>query len=576
MRDASRSPLLDEQPGRIIPAGGGGRSVPARMSFDDCARQAGLAQRRLARREREAVRLAPARRETFKAAEVNRLVADWVATILHPDDEMRWSLRRMRARCRELARNDPYARHFLTMVAVNVVGPIGFKHQAQVRDNDGKLNRRINDKIEEAFAEWSEEVTIDGRLSLGGFMRQGIKGVGREGETIVRLWRGFEGNRFRFALEAIDPDQLDEKFSRPAGTDGEAEIRLGVEVNPFGRPIGYHIWNKPEKLIGTDWRPRERERIPADQIVHLYDQERANQTRGLPWFLAVAMNLKMLAGYSEAELVAARTAAAKQGWFVKKGDAPSAGEAVSADADNRVAMEANPGLMDFAPDGYTFESWTPEHPTTAFAAFVKSKLREIATGMSVSYNALASDLEGVNYSSMRSGLLLEREVWRMLQHWWIGAFLRKIYAEWLNMALLSGELVLDSRNARKFVAAKWTGRGWQLVDAEKEINAGVTAIQTGLDSRTDILAEQGRDFEDVMEKLAEEEELAEEYGVDISGPKPTASALFGGDKKADDEKKADEKKADENHNHDGRAHEDWISRTAALVNAGRPRRRIRG
>jgi len=564
MRGTSRSPL---------PVGRSG--VPARMSFEECARSADLAQRRTARLLREE-RSRPARRETFKAAEVSRLTADWVATIMHPDDEMRWSLRRLRARCGELSRNDPYARHFLNMLAVNVVGPVGPKHQAQVRDNSGDLNRRINDKIEDGWAEWCEECTVDGRLSFAAYTRQTLKGTARDGEGITRLWRGFEKNRFGFALEAIDPDQLDERYNIPRGRDGdeEREVRMGVEVDAFGRPTGYHVWNRPEKIIGMDWMPRERERLPADQIIHLYDQERPNQTRGLPWFLAVAMNLKMLGGYSEAELVAARTAAAKQGWFVKKGDAPTIGEGATPDAENRIAIEANPGLMDFAPDGYTFEAWTPEHPTTAFSAYVKAKLREIATGLSVSYNALNSDLEGVNYSSMRSGMSLEREMWKTIQQWVVGrAFVRRVYVEWLNMALLSGALVLDSRTVSKFSAVKFTPRGWQPVDPEKEMKSNVDAIQTGLDCRTDILAEQGKDYEEVLEKLAEEEKLAADYDVDVSGPKPTASSLFAGagGKKTEDEG-AGTVEGGETRNGNGDGHP-RRSRVAALLEKRGTRRR---
>jgi len=506
------------------------------MSYEDCAREAKAAERRRLRRESAERRAAgTGRRDTYKAGEVNRLVADWVATILHPDDEMRFSMRRIRGRARDLRRNNPYTRHFLNMLAVNVVGPTGFQHQARVRNNDGQLNRFTNNQIEEGWAEWCDDVTIGQPLSLNAFQRQSIKGVGCDGERFVRIWRGHEANRFGLALEAVNADMLDETYNVPKSDDAN-EIRMGVEVNGFGRPVAYHFWNKPEKILGTDFSPRERKRVPADEVIHLYDQDEANQTRGITWLLAVAVNLKMLDGYTEAELVAARTAAAKQGWFVKKGDTPQAGEGLTPDENNRVALEANPGLMDFAPDGYEFQSWTPEHPTGAFADFVKSKVREIATGVSVSYNALASDLENVNYSSLRSGLLLERDMWRMLQQWWIGMFLRRVYREWLNSALLTGALSLGPRTASKFVACKWTPRGWPWVDPEKDVNAAIAGIQSGLDSRTDTLAEQGRDFESILERLAEEEEMAAEYGVKISGP-PVAAApanKSGGDQKQND------------------------------------------
>jgi len=125
---------------------------------------------------------------------------------------------------------------------------------------------------------------------------------------------------------------------------------------------------------------------------------------------------------------------------------------------------------------------------------------------------------------MRSGLLIERDLWRSLQYWWCGAFLEPVYAEWMNMALLSGGLSLDSRDRRKFLAARWSARGWPWVDPLKDTEAGIKEIQMGLGSRTELLAEQGKDLEETLERLAEEQQLAAEYGVDVSGPKESGSA----------------------------------------------------
>jgi lambda family phage portal protein len=454
------------------------------------------------------------KRDTFKGAEVNRIVADWAATLLHPDDELRWNVRRLRARARELQRNNPWARGYLNGLAVNVIGPDGPRLQARVRDNDGKLSRRINTTIEEAWADFCDAPTLDGRQSMAELERLLIKSTARDGEQFIRIRRGVEVNRYGLALESIDPDQFDETFNDEPRA-GAGEIRMGIEVDQYGRPAFYHPYDKPSKM---NMLPRERVKIPAEDIIHLVDIERVNQTRGFTWFVAVMVALKMLDGYTEAELVAARTAASKMGWFTRKAN-PTAGEIVPDPVTNTYTMDANPGTFEFAPDGYEFSSWSPDHPTSAFADFVKGMLRQVATGVSMSYNAFANDLENVNYSSMRSGLLIEREMWRCLQAWWIRAFRKRVYREWMNAALLTGALKLDSRDATKFYAAKWTARGWPWVDPLKDVQAAALAIQTGLGSRTAFLAEEGEDFETVMEALAEETALAEELGVDISGPK---------------------------------------------------------
>lgn len=66
--------------------------------------------------------------------------------------------------------------------------------------------------------------------------------------------------------------------------------------------------------------------MPADQIIHLYVSERANQTRGVTWFHPVMTGIKMLDGYTEAELVAARAAGAKMDFFQSSEGASAPGE----------------------------------------------------------------------------------------------------------------------------------------------------------------------------------------------------------------------------------------------------------
>jgi len=46
-------------------------------------------------------------------------------------------LKRLRDRCRELARNDEYVRRFLNLMKTNVIGEAGVSLQSAKRDSDG-------------------------------------------------------------------------------------------------------------------------------------------------------------------------------------------------------------------------------------------------------------------------------------------------------------------------------------------------------------------------------------------------------------------------------------------------------
>ena len=62
-------------------------------------------------------------------------------------------------------------------------------------------------------------------------------------------------------------------------------------------------------------------------------------------------------------------------------------------------MNVEAGSFVSLPNGVDFKAFDPDHPTSQFESFVKSILRQIASGLNVPYNELANDLEGVSYSS---------------------------------------------------------------------------------------------------------------------------------------------------------------------------------
>jgi lambda family phage portal protein len=194
----------------------------------------------------------------------------------------------------------------------------------------------------------------------------------------------------------------------------------------------------------------------------------------------------------------------------------------------------------------------PNHPNSAYAAFIKAVLRGIASGLGVSYNTLANDLEGVNFSSIRTGVLEDREAWKARQVWMIENVVSPIFRRWLRAGLLSGAISMDrgsrlsSANFDKLVAHTFQGRRWPWVDPQKDMNANTMAVAERFRSRSDVIRELGDDPAEVWAEIAAENELLEELGI-----KP--APVVPGDDPADDEENDDET---ENENETGDAGED--------------------
>src|SRR5579864_3781515 len=487
----------------------------------------------------------------FKSASMNRLTMDWAISILSADQELWSDLRRLRARSRFLCKNNQYARKFLRQVEKNVIGH-GIKFQAKVKKKrgDGLLDV-VNEKILEAWKKWSkpENCSVTGKMSLPALERFWVTQVAQDGEVFVRKIP-LAGNPFLFALQFIDPDQVDHTFFVERLTNGN-EIRMGVEVDPYQRPVAYHIWNRhPSEFTSS---PHERIRVPATEILHSFIPSRINQTRGFPWLFASMWEMNMLGGYKEAEVTAARIAACKMGFFESATGEQYTGDpalsTVNTDANlapgmGPQLMNAEPGSFESLPPGMSLKPFDPQHPNSSYAAFVKESLRGIASGLDVAYHVLGNDLEGVNFSSIRAGLLDERDTWKMLQHWTIEALCQPVYSAWLANAILAGALDLDAANIEQYRdGAAWHGRGWEWVDPYKDVMASTLAIQNGQSTLTRELAKQGRDIEESLRERKAELDLIAELGItigtDVKGIADTAED----DQAAGGEEATDEKPA---------------------------------
>jgi len=468
----------------------------------------------------------PKRSADYAAAQLSRLTASWSSFSLSANEEIFRSLRSLRARSRELARNDAHAKRFLQMVENNVVGPNGIALQNRAmdyrRDASGAMvpvpDRAANAIIEREWARWGKRgiCEITGRLSFAAFQRLYIRTVARDGEVLIRRLSGTRHAPHGYALQFLDTDRLDDQYNDDL--PGGNKIRMGVELSPEGRAVAYHVLNRhPGDFRNALSGVADRERIPAGEIIHDFLADRPEQVRGIPWMHAAMLRLKMLGAGEEAAVIAFRIGASKMGFYESPDGDPGPMGTDKDPATGEVYDDVEPGHIGMLPPGYKFSSFDPNYPDAAYDPFVKACLRGVASGLGVSYNSLASDLEGVNYSSIRQGVLDERDAWMTLQAWMADGFLETVYGDWIERLLLSGATSLPASKIDKFAQPSWQPRRWAWVDPLKDVKANIDAINNGLKSRRQVIAEMGGDIEDVFADLAAEEQLADELGITL-GP----------------------------------------------------------
>ena len=454
-------------------------------------------------------------KRAYAAAQNNRLTSDWVSQATSADSEIRGSIRMLRNRARQLVRDSDFAKSALRAVKNNVVGT-GIRMQAQVRmQRGGRLADDLNRRIEEEWDRWTsaKRCHCGGKLSWYDIQRLSITSMLESGEVFIRFVKQPFGNsKVPLGLEIIESDLLDDDYNAIANNGNE--IRMGVEIDKWGRPVAYHFFDYHPgdyQFSYANKAVKKRIRIPADDILHLYLIERPGQTRGVSAFATAIMRLRNLSGYEEAEIVAARASSSMMA-FVKTPDQELFEDGTF---DQESVLDFSPGSIRRLAPGEEMQFFTPNRPDDAFTPFVQQMLRAVAAGIGCSYTQVSSDFSQSNYSSSRLELLETRTHYKTLQQYLIESLCEEVYEKWLEMAVMAGALDLPGfdSNPERYEEAKWIAPAAQFVDPQKEAAAYKELIRCGIMTLSQVIALHGGDFEDQMRQRQHELAVADELGI---------------------------------------------------------------
>lgn len=449
------------------------------------------------------------------------------------DSQLHSSLPMLRARSRQMVRDSSYAKHARRTVIGNVIGA-GVGMQAQVGTNRAGLNERVNSDIEDAWCEWAAAGSCHtgGKLHFHDLERAAMGQIFDAGEVLIRMhYAAFGDSRVPLALELIEPERLAHDIAPPGAASINGDVRMGVEVDEFLRPVAYwirtvHPGDMRMRVGGVD----RYERVPAADVFHLYTVDRWPQTRGEPWMHTALRKLDELNEYSGLELSAARGSAAYFATITTpEDDAPNV---TSEEDDGARVMNLEPLTIQELNPGEKLDFHAPNRPNSALDPFMRAMLREAAAGVGVSYESLSRDYSQSNYSSSRLALIDDRELWRTLQQWWIRSFRMPLHKRWLQQAVLARAIesvpaVSYAADPRKFEAVRFKPRGWSWIDPTKEVTAYKEAIKAGLTTLTDVISATGggQDIEDIVKTRRRELDMLEQAEIEsdctvVPAPEP--------------------------------------------------------
>lgn len=490
----------------------------------------------------------------FEAAKSNFLQGNWTQGNIKIDADIYNDQAKLVQLARNLEQNNSIMKKFLAEREINVVGPTGFILNSQAKDYDVntqklKLDVIGNSIIEESFIKWGKAKFCDitGKLSFKEMQRLLERTRARDGEVLIRKIRqkATRDNPFGFSLQLLDPQRLDITYGpRGLRLDNGNYVLMGVETNQYGKPVAYHLRYSTEPNGSGNHQSDKRERVPAKDIIHAFKAMSPEQTRGVPEGHSVFSLMANLEEFQRAALIASKIGASSSIYLERTDEGGNTTLEAMADKVEDIddlesfIMEVSPGDIRALPKGVTMKTFDAKYPESNFVAYVQFMLKQIASGLNVSYFVLANSLEDVNYTSSRTGLLSERDHAKREQSWVIENILEPIFEDWLETAMLNGAIklatgsIIPATKFDKFIANyKFHGRRWDWVDPLKDANANILMIDNGLASLTQVLAEQGIEYEDILQDKKREKELRSIYGI----PEPVVTDSHGNPQPTEDD-----------------------------------------
>jgi lambda family phage portal protein len=419
----------------------------------------------------------------------------------------------LRIKSRDLVRRNAWAAAGIEAYVANAVGT-GIKPQSMAGNDDFRA------AAQQLWRNWTEEADAAEQTDFYGLQGLACRAMLEGGECFIRLRPRRPEDRLVVPLQI----QLLEAEHLPLTLNTELpsgnQIRSGIEFNALGRRVAYHLYRShPDdgRLAPMSGQGGlNTVRIPASEILHLYRVLRPGQIRGEPWLARALVKLNELDQYDDAELVRKKTAAMFAGFITRNAPEDNLlGEGIS--DPNGVALAGlEPGTLQILEPGEDVKFSDPADVGGSYGEFLRTQFRAVASAIGVTYEQLTGDLSGVNYSSIRAGLLEFRRRVETVQHGvLVHQMCRPIWQSWMDQAVLAGALDAPGypRRWREYTACKWVPQGWQWVDPEKEFKALLLAIRSGLMSRSEAISSFGYDAEDVDREIAADNARADGLGL---------------------------------------------------------------
>jgi lambda family phage portal protein len=381
----------------------------------------------------------------------------------------------LRARCRDVMRNNPHAVAAGESFAANLIGT-GIKPSSLLTDQPD-----LREQIMELWFDWTDECDADGIADFYGMQSVVARALFDAGECFIRFRsrRDIDGLQVPLQLQLLESDMCPYSLNRLAANGNF--VMNGIELDHRGGRAAYYFYpiHPGDFPIETGPLSLDPIRVPATEVLHVFKCTRPGQMRGVPLVTPALTRLFFLDQYDDAELERKRIAAMFAGFITT----PTPEDVIPVDGIDDTAPQENIGLSGLEPGtmqtllpGETITFSEPADVGGTYEAYQYRQQLAIFSALGIPYSLGTSDLRRANYSSLRGSIVEYRRKLEQFQHnVMVFQMCAPIWRRWLDTAVLAQAIPI---NASGYLAeqtvyqrAKWIPQRNDWVDPLKDRQA---------------------------------------------------------------------------------------------------------
>lgn len=458
---------------------------------------------------------------------------DWYAPHLTADSALLPNLKSSQARADDLVRNNGIAKNVIQLHKDHIVGDnfrlsykpnwrvLGIEPDLEfVKDVEAFFNSVAEDEACYLDAERKRTFTM--------LIRSAIEMHCTHGEIFAKPeWVTESYRPLNTAIKLISPKRI----TNPGGSSDTEKLRAGVEVNVSNAATKYHISIGGDRSnIKQSWTSVNKT-LKGGRVgmIHVFEPNEPDQTRGANEFLAVMQQMKMLDTLQQTKLQNAIIGAQYAATIESELDSEQAFEFI-AGADGSATDPLQKILASYGdyyaktkiklggvkvPHLYPGDKLNLKSPANAdngYSSFEQSLMRYIAAGTGFSYEELSRNYQNLSYSTARASA---NNSWRYV----MGR--RRLIANRVASQIFG--LVLEEAILRKWITppkgarfnfwqmrgawtrCDWIGSGRMAIDGLKEVKEAVMKIQFGLSTYEKEISKIGDDYQDIFKQQVREQ-----------------------------------------------------------------------